>query len=155
MPLSCRRALPTPPHTRRAITVCAPRLARSAARLTLWCVCVIRRSPQAHSQQVVKARLNVVFLPGHLQGGPSRRAASPHFCTQNEPPERCSKFSSAARGSQCGACGAGNLFDGEARAQKWLEKCAGAESTRLVALVHKIKVRCANTAGNTGAAGCR
>ena len=31
-------------------------------------------------------------------------------------------------------CGAGNLFDGEARAQKWLEKCAGAESTRLVAL---------------------
>ena len=52
-------------------------------------------------------------------------------------------------------CGAGNLFDGEARAQKWLEKCAGAESTRLVALVPKIKVRCANTAGNTGAAGCR
>ena len=50
-------------------------------------------------------------------------------------------------------CGAGNLFDGEARAQKWLEKCAGAESTRLVALVPKIKVRCANTAGNTGAAG--
>ena len=52
-------------------------------------------------------------------------------------------------------CGAGNLLDGEARAQKWLEKCAGAESTRLVALVPKIKVRCANTAGNTGVAGCR
>ena len=46
-------------------------------------------------------------------------------------------------------CGAGNLFDGEARAQKWLEKCAGAESTRLVALVPKIKVRCANAAQAT------
>ena len=38
-------------------------------------------------------------------------------------------------------CGAGNLFDGEARAQKWLQKCARAESTRLVALIPKIKVR--------------
>ena len=46
-------------------------------------------------------------------------------------------------------CGAGNLFDGEARAQKWLEKCAGAESTRLVALLPKIKVRCANAAQAT------
>ena len=50
-------------------------------------------------------------------------------------------------------CGAGNLFDGEARAQKWLEKCAGAESTRLVALVPKIKVRGVNAAGNTGPGG--
>ena len=38
-------------------------------------------------------------------------------------------------------CGAGNVLDGEARAQKWLQKCARAESTRLVALVPKIKVR--------------
>ena len=52
-------------------------------------------------------------------------------------------------------CGAGNILDGEARAKKWLEKCAGAESTRLVALVPKIKVRCANAAGNTGVVGCR
>ena len=50
-------------------------------------------------------------------------------------------------------CGAGNLFDGEARAKKWLQKCARAESTRLVALLPKIKVRCANAAGITGAAG--
>ena len=49
-------------------------------------------------------------------------------------------------------CGAGNLFDGEARAKKWLQKCARAESTRLVALLPKIKVRCANAAGITGAA---
>jgi len=52
-------------------------------------------------------------------------------------------------------CGAGNLFDGEARAQKWLDKCARAKSTRLVALIPKIKVRGVNAAGNTGAAGCR
>ncbi len=52
-------------------------------------------------------------------------------------------------------CGAGNLFDGEARAKKWLQKCARAESTRLVALLPKIKVRCANAAGITAAAGCR
>ena len=52
-------------------------------------------------------------------------------------------------------CGTGNLFDGEARAQKWLDKCARAESTRLVALIPKIKVRGVNAAGNTGAAGCR
>ena len=52
-------------------------------------------------------------------------------------------------------CGAGNLLDGEARAQKWLDKCARAKSTRLVALIPKIKVRGVNAAGNTGAAGCR
>ena len=45
------------------------------------------------------------------------------------------------------ACGAGNLFDGEARAQKWLEMRAGAESTRFVALVPKIEVRRANAVG--------
>ena len=48
-------------------------------------------------------------------------------------------------------CGAGNFFGGEARAQKWLEKCVRAESTQLVALDSKIKVRCANAAGNTSA----
>ena len=56
------------------------------------------RSQVAHSRQVVKAGPGVVFQPGHLQGVPSRCAASPHFHTQIEPPERCSKFSSAARG---------------------------------------------------------
>ena len=44
------------------------------------------RSPQqAHSWQVVKAFPGVVFQPGHLQGVPSRCAASPHFRTQNGP----------------------------------------------------------------------
>ena len=58
--------------------------------------------PVAHHrrsrQVVVKACPGVVFQPGHLQGGPPRCAASSHFRTQNEPPERCSNFSSAARG---------------------------------------------------------
>ena len=38
-------------------------------------------------------------------------------------------------------CGAGELLGGEARAQKRLENRASAESTRLVVLVPKIKVR--------------
>ena len=38
-------------------------------------------------------------------------------------------------------CGAGNRFDGEARAKKRREKCAGTEPTRLVALIPKIKAR--------------
>ena len=50
------------------------------------------RSQVACLRQVVKARPGVVFQPGHLQGGPPRCAASPHFRTQNGPPERCSKF---------------------------------------------------------------
>ena len=52
---------------------------------------------------------------------------------------------------QMAPCGAGNFFGGEARAQKWLEKCVRAESTQLVALDSKIKARCANAAGNTSA----
>ena len=38
-------------------------------------------------------------------------------------------------------CGEGELLDGEARAQKRLGNCANAESTRLVVLVPKSKVR--------------
>ena len=59
------------------------------------------RSPQAHLRQVVQARPGVVVQPGHLQGGPPRCAASPHFA-------RKMSLLSAAQ----------NFLDGESRAQK-------------------------------------
>ena len=91
---------------------------------------------------------------------PSRRASKvrrqPAFFTRKMSLPSAAQHFLPLRGADSMApCGAGNLLDGEARAQKWLEKCAGAESTRLVALVPKIKVRGVNAAGNTGPAGCR
>ena len=50
-------------------------------------------------------------------------------------------------------CCVGNLFDEEARAKKWLQMCAGAESTRLVALFPTVKVRRANAAGSAALRG--
>ena len=87
-----------------------------------------------------------IFKEG-LQGAPPARI----FARKMSLLSAAQNFLPLRGADRMAPCGAGNLFDGEARAQKWLEKCAGAESTRLVALVPKIKVRCANTAGNTGA----
>ena len=64
----------------------------------------------------------------YLQGGSSRCAASPHFRTQNELPERCSKFSSAARCSQTPAAQETFLTGRRAHKSGW--KCVLAQNRR-------------------------
>ena len=81
--------------------------------------------------------------PVHLDGMTIQVSHLRIFPTQTVPPEQGSKFSSAARADRMAPCGAGDLYEGEARAKKHVEKHAGAESVRLVALVPKIEARCA------------
>ena len=79
--------------------------------------------------------------PVHLDGMTIQVSHLRIFPTQTVPPEQGSKFSSAARADRMAPCGAGDLSEGEARAKKHVEKHAGAESVRLVALVPKIEAR--------------
>ena len=99
------------------------------------------RSQVAHSWQVVKACLEGVFQPGHLQGVASRCAAARIFTRKISPLSTAQNFLPLRGADRMAPCGVGNVLDGEARAQKRLQKCARAESTRLVALVPKIKAR--------------
>ena len=123
-------AFPAPPGTRCNPTVSALPVAHHSRRARgRWSRLVPALHPASSS--------SLATFKESLQGAPPARI----FARKLSLLGAAQNFLPLRGADRMAPCGAGNLLEGEARAQKWLQKCARAESTRLVALVPKIKAR--------------